>query len=164
MQVMRYTVLFIGVMAGAAILLAACSAKEEKKPVATNSHEQGIKKQTTVVDPPVSKGKWRAVVVGVTDKQTGKETAYEVPIGSQASISNSGITISVETFLPDFTMQGTLLTSKSNEPKNPAAKIRVFEGDKEIFKGWLFALYPTTHSFQHPRYGFTLKNYIPAQY
>jgi hypothetical protein len=60
-------------------------------------------------------------------------------------------------------MQGTTLTSQSNEPKNPAAQIRVSEGGKEIFKGWLFALYPTTHAFQHPRYGFTLKGYVPAK-
>jgi hypothetical protein len=163
MQLMRYVLLLIGGMAGTLFLLTACSTKEEKKPVATNSHEQGIKKQTTVVDPPVSKGKWRAVVVGVTDKPSGKEMVYEVPIGVQASVPNSDLSISIENFLPHFIMQGTVLTSQSNEPKNPAAQIRVFEGGKEIFKGWLFALYPTTHAFQHPRYGFTLKGFIPVK-
>jgi hypothetical protein len=162
MQLMRYALLFIS-GAGALFLIAACSTREEKKPVETTSHGQGIQKKTTVVDPPVSKGKWRAVVVGVTDKQTGKELLYEVPLGAQASALNSDLSISAENFLPHFIMQGTVLTSQSNEPKNPAVQIKVFEGGKEIFKGWLFALYPTTHAFQHPRYGFTLKGYIPAK-
>ena len=162
MQLMRYVLFTVG-MAGLLFLLAACSTKEEKKPVETTSHVQDIKKQTTVVDPPVSKGRWRAVVVGVTDKQTGKETVYEAHLGTRTPIPNSDISITVDTFLPHFIMQGTTLTSQSNEPKNPAAQIRVSEGGEEIFKGWLFALYPTTHAFQHPRYGFTLKGYVPAK-
>lgn len=162
MHLMRYTLLFICGITGAILLLTACSSKREEKSVETSSHEPNIKKQTTVVDPPVSKGKWRAVVVGVTDKQTGKEMVYEIPIGSETPVPNSRLSILVENFLPNFIMQGTVLTSQTNETKNPAAKIRVFEGGKEIFKGWLFALYPTTHAFQHPHYGFTLKGYVPA--
>ena len=163
MRLMRYALFFVCGMIGASLLLTSCSNREEKKSVETSSHGQNLKKQTTVVDPPVSKGKWRAVVIGVTDKQTGKEIAYEVAIGSETSVPDSRISISVENFLPNFIMQGTVLTSQSNEPKNPAVKIRVFEGGKEIFKGWLFALYPTTHAFQHPHYGFTLKGYVPAK-
>ena len=163
MQLMRHALLFTSCMAGIFFLLTACSAKEEKKPGETTSHGQSSKKQTTVVDPPISRGKWLAVVIGVTDKQTGKELLYEVPIGAQTTIPNSDLAISVENFLPNFIMQGPVLTSQSNEPKNPAAQVRVFAGGKEIFKGWLFALYPTTHAFQHPRYGFTLKGYIPVK-
>ena len=32
----------------------------------------------------------------------------------------------------------------------------------EIFKGWLFSLYPTTHAMEHPRYSFTLVGFVPA--
>jgi len=87
---------------------------------------------------------------------------YTVAIGSEVSIPNAGLSIRVENFLPHFVMEGTTLTSQSNEPKNPAAQIRIIEGGKEIFKGWLFSLYPTTHAFQHPKYGFTLVDFIPA--
>lgn len=162
MLLMRYALLFIVGTTMSLFLLTACI-REEKKPVAPNSHEQGVKKQTTVVEPSVSKGKWRAVVIGVTDKQTGKEFDCEVVIGSQSSIPESNISIAAENFLPHFIMQGTVLTSQSNEPKNPAVQIKVFEGGKEIFKGWLFALYPTTHAFQHSRYSFSLKGFSPAK-
>ena len=163
MQLMRY-VLFIGGMMVFTVMCAACSRQEEKKPVeAVSPHNVGVKKETTVVVPAIAKGKWRSVMVGVTDKQLGKESVYEVPVGSRVSIPGSALSIQVDNFLPHFIMQGPTLTSESNELKNPAAQIRVYEGEKEIFKGWLFALYPTTHAFQHPRYGFTLKDFVPAK-
>jgi Uncharacterized protein conserved in bacteria (DUF2155) len=162
MQLMRHALLFSGGMVGALLLLAACGGKEEKT-VTTNAHVQGVAKQTTVVETPVSKGKWRAVVIGVTDKQSGKESDHEFAIGSQNPLPNTGLSIEVKNFLPHFIMQGTVLTSQSNEPKNPAVQITVSEGQKEIYKGWLFALYPTTHAFQHPRYGFSLKGCLPGK-
>ncbi len=162
MQLMRNVLLFVGGMSSALFLLASCRSSEEKS-VETAAHGLSIKTQSTIVEPPVSKGKWRAVVVAVSDRKSGKELICEVAVGSQVAVPASDISIAVDNFLPDFTMQGTVLTSESNELKNPAARIRVFEGGKEIFKGWLFSLFPTTHSFQHPRYSFTLKGFIPAK-
>ena len=115
-----------------------------------------------MVVPDSVKGKWKAVKIAVTDKETNKETVYSVAIGSEFTIPNTNLAIKVDNFLPHFMMDGTTLTSQSNEPKNPAAQIRIMEGGKEIFKGWLFSLFPTTHAFQHPRYGFTLVDFIPA--
>lgn len=142
---------------------AGCSKQEEKKaghPVADSGH--ATKKESVVVVPKSVKGKWKAVKIAVIDKETSKETVYSVAIGSELTIPNTNLAIKVDNFLPHFMMDGTTLTSQSNEPKNPAAQIRIMEGGKEIFKGWLFSLFPTTHAFQHPRYGFTLMDFIPA--
>ena len=100
MQLMRYMILLLGTL----LLLLACSRQEEQKSPPTNAHEQGIQKQTTVVEPKVSKGKWRSVVIGITDKQKGKESEYEFPIGTRSTVPDSEIIISVENFLPDLTM------------------------------------------------------------
>jgi len=140
-----------------------CSKKEETKPVQPEPSGQVVKKETTVAVPASVKGKWKAVKIGVTDKSANKEMVYTVEIGSRFKVPNSDLSIKVENFLPHFVMDGTTLTSQSNEPKNPAVQIRVYEESKEIFKGWLFTLYPTTHAFQHPRYGFSLVDYIPAK-
>ncbi len=145
------------------VLATGCSKKEEKKVNDTVSpHVQGEKKESSVVVPASVKGKWKAVKIAVTDKTTQKDTTYTVAIGSQFAIPNSSLTIKVESFLPNFKMEGTTLTSETNEPKNPAAQIRISEGGKEIFKGWLFSLYPTTHTFQHTRFGFSLVDFVPA--
>ncbi|HEY6838176.1 MAG TPA: DUF2155 domain-containing protein [Geobacteraceae bacterium] len=146
-----------------ALTVAACSQKEETKPAAAPASQgQVAKKEAVVVIPNSVKGKWKAVKIAVTDKTTNKETDYTVAIGSTFAIPNSNLAIKVENFLPHFVMEGTTLTSQSNEPKNPAAQVRILEGGKEIFKGWLFTLYPTTHAFQHPRYGFALVDFVPA--
>ena len=161
MQLVRHALLFVCGMAGFLLLFAACS--KEDKTTKLNAHVQGSTKQTTVVESPESKGKWRAVIIGISDKQSNKETDYELPIGFQTAVPATNISINVENFLPHFIMQGTVLTSQSNEQKNPAVKLTVFEGKKEIYTGWLFALYPTTHAFQHPQYGFTLVGYVAAR-
>ncbi len=140
-----------------------CTKKEEKVSETVPSHGPGgVRKEATVVIPDSVKGKWKAVKIAVTDKVSGKETVYTVAVGNSVTIPGSKLSVMVDTFLPHFVMEGTTLTSQSNEPKNPAAQIRIMEDGKEIFKGWLFSLYPTTHAFQHPRYGFTLVDFIPA--
>jgi hypothetical protein len=144
-------------------VLAGCSRQEEKKagqPVTASGHE--AKKESVVVVPESVKGKWKAVKIAVTDKETSKETVYTVVIGSGFTLPDTNLAVKVDNFLPHFMMDGTTLTSHSNEPKNPAAQIRILEGGNEIFKGWLFSLFPTTHAFQHPKYGFALVDFIPA--
>ena len=138
-----------------------CSKKEEKRESVSTSG-QVAKKEAVVVVPDNVKGKWKAVKIAVTDKSTNKETVYTVDIGSTLVIPKSDLSIKVDNFLPHFMMEGTTLTSQSNEPKNPAAQVRIMEGGKDVFKGWLFTLYPTTHAFQHPKYGFTLADFLPA--
>ncbi|BDV41119.1 lipoprotein [Geotalea uraniireducens] len=148
----------------AALAASGCSKSEEQKnggEVAT-PHGQTARKESVVVVPPSVKGKWKAVKIAVMDKTVNKETVYTVNLGSELAIPGSNLVIKVENFLPQFTMDGTTLTSQSNEPKNPAVQVKILEGGKEVFKGWLFSLYPTTHAFNHPKYGFTLVDFIPA--
>jgi hypothetical protein len=143
--------------------MAGCSGKEDQKPSDTiSSHEQGKRKESVVVVPAMVKGKWKAVKISVTDKRSNKDAVYTVAIGAELQLPNSGLILKVENFLPNFKMEGTSLTSESNEPKNPAAQISIKEGGKEIFKGWLFSLYPTTHAFQHNRFSFSLVDFVPA--
>ena len=139
---------------------AGCKKKEEN---ASPAGGQSVtKKEAVVVVPRSVQGKWKAVRIAVTDKSINKDTVYTVTIGTPFTIPGSDMTITVSSFLPHFVMEGTTLTSQSNEPKNPAAQVRIMDKDREIFKGWLFALYPTTHAFQHPKYGFTLVDFLPA--
>ncbi len=155
-QMMKLLVFPLMVM----IAVVGCTKKEENK--ATAPQVQGTKKEALVVVPENVKGKWKAVKIAVTDKTTRKETIYTANIGTEVAISGSDMAITVENFLPHFTMEGTTLTSQSNEPKNPAAQVRIKQGGKVIFKGWLFSLYPTTHALLHPQYSFTLVDFIPA--
>jgi hypothetical protein len=41
-------------------------------------------------------------------------------------------------------------------------RIIVFEGEEEIFKGWLYSKFPAIHPFQHERYGLLLKEGVKS--
>ena len=135
----------------------------KQKQAETQSPHRTTKKETTVVVPDAVRGKWSAVKIKVTDKAGGADKVYTASLGGDFSLPDSRLKVKVLNFLPDFIMSGATLTSQSNELKNPAAQIKIYDGDKEIFKGWLFAKFPTTHAFQHPRYGFTLYDYVPGK-
>jgi hypothetical protein len=141
-----------------------CKKQEEKKaaqPTPANGHSP--KKESVVVIPKSVQGKWKAAKIAVTDKDTNKENVYTVAIGSSFTIPGNNLVVYLDNFLPDFKMDGTTLTSQSNTLGNPAAQIRILDNGNEIFKGWLFSRFPTTHAFQHPRYGFTLVDFVPAR-
>ena len=125
---------------------------------------QGGEKQ--VVIPESVKGKWSAVKIIVEDKVSKKTQEYIINLNSDFKIPNSNLKVYVGEFLPDFKIEGSLLTSISNKPNNPAIEIRVFEEDKQIFPasgkkwGWLFSKLPTVHPLTHERYNLILKEGI----
>jgi hypothetical protein len=143
--------------------LTGCRQKEQKpllKIDAAGSHM--TKKEAAVVVPDSVKKAWKAVKIAVIDKAHIKETVYTIPIGSSVSIPESSMNIEVEAFLPAFIMEGSVMTTSSNELKNPGAKVKITEKGNIIFKGWLFARFPT-NTFMHPNYGFTLVDAVPAK-
>ncbi len=154
-------------MGACLVVVTACSRQEEQTaevprleaPVAAPKE----KKEPRIVVPVEVQGKWKAVKVGVTDKELNREEIYTVEIGASFQVADSDLSLTVRNFLPAFIMDGTTMTSASNEPRNPAAQIAISEQGREVFRGWLFSLYPGTHAFRHPRYSFSLVDYVPAE-
>jgi hypothetical protein len=126
------------------------------------------KGETKLVVPEGLKGKWSAVKIVVTDKGTQKSEEYTVKLNSEFKIPNSNLKIAVGDFLPDFRMEGTTVTSASDEPKNPAVGVKVFEADNQVFPapgkkwGWLYAKPELRgiHPFEHPKYSIFLKEAV----
>jgi hypothetical protein len=166
---------------GIALVLSfgACKKKEEKPPVPKAAApaqqlppghaQQGDpggqqvtmpKGQTSVSLPDTVKGKWKAVIVVVEDKGSKKKTEYTINVNSDFKIPGSNLKLVVSEFIPDFKMDGLTITSISNEPNNPAVGLKVFEEDKEVFKGWLYSKFPAIHPFEHPKYAVMLKSGI----
>ena len=143
--------------------VAGCQQKEQKPPMkidAAGSHM--TTKEEAVVVPVAVKKAWKAVKVAVLDKAKIKETVYTIPIGSSFPVPDSPMNIEVEAFLPDFIKEGFVMTSSSNELKNPAVKVKITEQGNIVYNGWLFARFPT-NTFIHPKYGFTLVDAVPAK-
>jgi hypothetical protein len=140
------------------LLFGGCS-KTEEEPAA-----KPVKKSSSrVLVPDDVRGQWKAVRIKVLDKSTSKEETYTIDLGYDFSIAKSDVKIRVETFLPTFVMQGRIMTSASNDLRNPAAEIIVSENNQEIYKGWLFSRFPGTHTFQHERFSFSLVDFIPIK-
>ncbi|MBM2838975.1 MAG: hypothetical protein HW415_1600 [Deltaproteobacteria bacterium] len=142
-----------------------CKKKEEAPAPLMPAVEAPItvkKEEIVIMVPDAVKGKWKDITIEVTNKQTNQKSTITVPIGGEAAISDTKMKVKLEAFLPEFMMEGVNITSASNEPKNPAAYIVVTEDGKEVFKGWLFSLYPTAHPFEHPDYSLALVGYNPS--
>jgi hypothetical protein len=160
---MRTTVGLLAVMLIAAVAVSGCKKKEEQKPQMAPPHGMmGEKHEAVIVVPDSVKGKWKSVKVAVLDRKSGKSAEYDVAIGSEVSVPGSGLVIKVDNFFPDFIMDGPVRTSASNEPKKPAAQVRIMEGGKEVFKGWLFYKLQSPHDFNHPTYAVTVAGFTPA--
>lgn len=125
--------------------------------------------ETKVIVPDSVKGKWSAVKLVVEDKVKKESKEYTINLNSDFKVPDSNLKIHVGDFLPDFKMSGLTLTSASNEPKNPAVALRVFEGNNQIFPvegkkwGWLFSKMPSVHPLNHPKYSIILKEGIPKK-
>ncbi len=128
-----------------------------QQPMVTQGAGMVPKGGLKIVVPESVKGKWSGVKLVVTDKIAKKSQEYEVKLNSDFKIPNSNLKITVGEFLPDFKMGAEGITSSSNNPNNPAVNVKVFEGDKEIFKGWLYSNFPNIHPFEHPKFGLGLK-------
>jgi hypothetical protein len=169
----------LAVVCGIALVLSfgACKKKEEKPQVPQaaapgqqlppghaqqgGSGEQQVtmpKGQTSVALPDAVKGKWKSVILVVEDKGSKKQTEYTINVNSDFKIPGSNLKLAVGEFIPDFKMDGLTITSSSNEPNNPAVGLKVFEDDKEVFKGWLYSKFPAIHPFDHPKYALLLKS------
>jgi hypothetical protein len=126
------------------------------------------KEKFQVIVPDEVKKQWTKVVLIVDDRQENKTQEFTVNIGDEFKIPNSNLVVKVGPFLPDFKMSAQTITSASNDPNNPSVGVAIFEDSKQIFPtsgkwGWLYANFPTIHSFQHERYGLTLKEGIKKQ-
>ena len=157
------------------LLVAACSEKKEQNVAQTapplpsiagesQSSSEDIPNLSGAVTliPDKVKGKWGAVKLLVEDKKEKSAKEYVVNLGSVWTVPGSDLKVKVGEFLPDLIIQDTVFTSASDELKNPAVHVVITEGNKELFKGWLFSLYPTMHPFQHERFSITLKDAVAA--
>lgn len=127
--------------------------------MATSSPHPAGERSHAVVVPEVVEQTWKSVTIEITDKESNSQQQAVIEIGGSYTIPESTIRITVPHFLPDFAMNSFGMTSKSNEPENPAIKFEVFDGEERLFSGWLFSKFPDVHTFNHDRYSFNLTDW-----
>jgi hypothetical protein len=125
---------------------------------AGDPHGITVPKEKRVSIPKEIVDKFKSVIIGVKNEKQGIDVQTEVLIGQKSEIQGTPFTILVEHYLPEFVIDGEgVYTTRSGEENNPAVKIKVFEGEQEIFDGMLYKNFPDMHgSFAHPDYVLTL--------
>jgi hypothetical protein len=98
--------------------------------------------------------------MAIHNKETDSIEDVIIKLNSEYIIPGTNIRIEIGEFLPDFMMSGNNFISKSNEPKNPAVRVSIFENDRQIYKGWMYAKYPSIKPFQHSKYSIIFKEGI----
>jgi hypothetical protein len=125
-------------------------------------HQGGGINATVNLDPEIADD-WRAVKVRVVVLETMTETFHEIPVGGAATLGDSGLTLEVVAFVPDFVMGEDGITSRSADPQNPAARVVIMEEGKDAYEGWLFGAMPEIHAYPHEKYGVVLVEGLPAE-
>lgn len=113
------------------------------------------------LDPEIAAA-WSGIRVQVVESETGDAWIFDVPLGDTVALGDSGLTLSADTFFPDFVMDEGGITSRSAETHNPAARIVISEEGKADYEGWLFAAMPEIHPYPHERFQVLLVEGIPA--
>ena len=114
------------------------------------------------LDPEIA-GAWSGIRVHVVDSETGDGQIIDVALGETLALGDSGLTLSADTFVPDFVMDEGGITSRSAETHNPAVRVVIAEEGVADYEGWLFAAMPEIHPFPHDRYQVLLVEGIPAE-
>lgn len=97
------------------------------------------------------KARWSEVKVEITDKASKAKEALTLKVGATTALKKAGLKLKVEALVPDYSMTDTSIVSKTNEAKNPAMLVELFENDKSVAKGWIFKNFPDFNSFNDNR-------------
>jgi hypothetical protein len=109
------------------------------------------------------KGKWQAVKLQVGKKAGGTPQTITVGLGADTAVPGSTLKIRVSEFLPALQVKDNEITSGSNDPNNPAALVTIWEGETQVFHGWLFSKFPDMQPFEHPSYRVILAEGVPKR-
>jgi len=125
-------------------------------------HQGGGINAEIFLDPEIADD-WRAIRVRVVELETMNESFFEIPIGEEAPLGDTGLSLRTVAFIPDFVMSEGGITSRSAQQQNPAARVVIIEQGKDDYEGWLFGAMPEIHAYPHELYGVMLSEGVPAE-
>lgn len=177
---MKRIFLSLALVFGVALFLGCAKEKEEKKAEVTEEaapaeqpampadhpsmngeeaagpHGAGEKPSREVVVPEEVQSKWQAVGLKVVDAEEGKEYSIDAKVGEATPVPGTDLSVTVEAFLPDYTIEVDTITTKSNEPNNPAILVALSKGEETLAEGWVFEKLADFNSYRHDRYSIEL--------
>ncbi|MFQ5354109.1 MAG: hypothetical protein ACE5DR_04115 [Thermodesulfobacteriota bacterium] len=124
--------------------------------IAKASHSLIKTKKAVKISDEVKK-KWTTARLEISDFQAKAIKTVDLKVGSTTQLTDDGYFVRVEVLVPDYTIAGDHIESRSNEPNNPAVLIALTKDDKVETRGWVFTQLPEFNSFNDKRFQFVLK-------
>ncbi len=89
----------------------------------------------------------RKLVMQASWQENGMEKHQVLTLapGAPAPLGEQGAAVALTDFLPDYVLQGNQITSRSNEPRNPAIHLQVARPGSEVTNAWVLAKSPELH-------------------
>ncbi len=115
-----------------------------------------IKTQKKVKISDEVKNTWKAAKLEITDAASKQKKTLVLKVGSSVQLNDAGLKLVLDTVVPDYAIAGDTIESRSNEAKNPAVLIEVFDGKKSVEKGWVFKDFPEFNSYTDINYPIVL--------
>jgi hypothetical protein len=106
---------FLAVLVLVTVAFALGGCKDREEPISQPGGEGGVfvPPVTQVVVPDSVKNKWGAVKLTIENKKDNSADDVDVAVGGEYVIPGSNLVIKVGDFLPDFKMDGAIITSTS---------------------------------------------------
>lgn len=102
---------------------------------------------------------YSGVELEIRDTHTGKASKQIIPFNTATKLEGTPLTAEVTLFYPDFYMTEQGYGTKTTEPNNIAAKLKI-TGSTPEFDGWLFVSFPDVHPYENPNYSIILVNAV----
>jgi hypothetical protein len=102
------------------------------------------------------KKKWKEVHLQITDNVQQKTEIVTLQVGSTVKLDDEGERLSIEVFVPDYSIAEKRIESRSNEPNNPAVLVSLTQEGKTLSRGWVFKHFPEYNSFVNQRFHLVL--------
>jgi cytochrome c biogenesis protein len=76
------------------------------------------------------------------DNGMEKHQVLTLAPGAPASLGEQGATVALADFIPDYVLQGNQITSRSDDPRNPAIHLQVNRAGSQVTNAWVLAKSP----------------------
>jgi hypothetical protein len=126
-------------------------AGQHQTSVSTGSSMSAKGKDVRVTD--ALRAKWSTIEIEVSE--SGQKKVIKVKVGEKIKVGNT-YSVLVDVFIPEYAMYDDYIGTRGEEPKNPAIRVELFEGDKSLARGWVFKSLPDFNSYNSEKLGVVL--------
>lgn len=97
-----------------------------------------------VIEVPASvKDKYAGVVMAVGNRKTREVKKFNVMLGQSAQVPGTDYSVEVGEYIPTWIMRGNVVTSRKDEPDDPAVRAAIYKAGEKVFDGFIFQRHKT---------------------